>query len=106
MSPYKELSREFLDRLELKIEEIIDSKSEYVGSSEEKLFIKELCENIDKFEIVSGEIVKYTGLDKKYMIEYDIHPKRLKELVYRNLLYPLEMELTTMLGSKVSLFAY
>jgi hypothetical protein len=101
----KELTKKFLNTLEFKIKEFLDLKSQYNGLNDELLFQKELCENIEKFELVSGELAKYEN-SKRYLIEYDIHPKKLRGIVYRNLVYKIEEELTSFVNSKVILFEY
>lgn len=98
---YEELSPSFLRRLEEYTNELLLQYTEEPGPDDtpKKLISLE----IDRIKLISGDR-RYN--DRRYMIEYEVLPKRLKGLFYRNLVIYLEKDLSSFLNSSVNLMEY
>lgn len=96
----KELSDRYLKGLEEYINELI---IQYSAEGPEDSPKRMISSEIDRVKLIAGD-VRYSN--QRYMIEYEVFPKRLKDLFYRNLVMDLEKDLGSFVGSSVHLMEY
>jgi len=96
----KELSDRVLKGLEEYLNELI---IQYSNEGSEDSPKRMIASEIDRIKLIAGD-VRYSN--SRYMIEYEVFPKRLKGLFYRNLVMDLEKDLSSFVGSSVHLMEY
>jgi hypothetical protein len=96
----EELSDRVIKGLEEYVNELIIQYSTQGPEDSPKRMISS---EIDRIKLIAGDR-RYSN--KRYMIEYEVFPKRLKGLFYRNLVSDIEKDLSSFVGSSVHLLEY